>query len=597
MRAMAFAIVPAIAPAIASAPACRFPLLSGLAALFLVAAPAAPSWGAGPVWQALDQGEAWTAERRADFYSRDQGSRIMPLRWMVALKQPGGAPFLADSLARYGYLPNEDSTPAGLPVGFTVASSAGGEAIGMTCAACHTRQIVVQGVSYRVDGGPGIVDFQGFLSDLHTAVNTVRQSAPAFDAFAHTVLGAAPTPAQRAALRKELDDWYLPFDAIVSGALPQRPWGPGRLDALSMIFDRLTGLDIGPPPTYIIAGNIKPADAPVRYPFLWNAARQDKTQWPGFADNGNAILGLARNLGEVTGVFAQYHPKKDAGRLLGINYTGDNSASFEGLEALERLIRKVGPPKWPWPVDAGLAAQGSALFAQNCAKGCHEVKSGAFRSILPDEATWATPVMNVKTDTREWSILARSVDPGVLTGAAIPGFHPPLKNPELPINVLGLSVVGSILQHTFPLLVPEDLGAAVARAGTAFTPATESLKGAFHNYPDEGIAAAAPPRTGAYESRVLRGIWATAPYLHNGSVASLAELLKPAAQRQASFAVGPKYDIVDVGMAADQTAFALPRQTTGCEALDSGNSRCGHEFGTTLSDAQKKALLEYLKTL
>ncbi|MGB8900889.1 MAG: hypothetical protein WCC90_17330, partial [Methylocella sp.] len=40
-----------------------------------------------------------------------------------------------------------------------------------------------------------------------------------------------------------------------------------------------------------------------RYPFLWNAARQDKTQWPGFAKNGIDLLGLARNLGEVYGVF------------------------------------------------------------------------------------------------------------------------------------------------------------------------------------------------------------------------------------------------------------------------------------------------------
>jgi len=565
-------------------------------ALALVMALGAPAVAA-PAWESLDQGSYWNTERRTDFYSRDQGSRIMPLRWMVALRQADGTPFMADSLARYGYLLNESSTPAGLPVGFTVASSPAGEVIGMSCSACHTRQIVVNGTAYRIDGGPGIVDFQSFLADLHAAVDTVRQSPAAFAAFAAAVLGPAPAPDKLAALRKDVDDWFAPFDAIVSGALPAQPWGPGRLDAISMIFNRLTGLDIGPPPTYIIAGNIKRANAPVRYPFLWNAPRQDKTQWPGFADNGNAILGLARNLGEVTGVFAQYHPKKDPGRLLGINYIGDNSANFEGLEALERLIRKIGPPKWPWAVNAGLAERGGAVFAQNCASGCHEAKPGAVRSLLPDEATWTTPVMNVGTDTREWSILARTVDPGVLTGAAILGFHAPLKNPEAPVNVLGLSVVGTILQHTFPLVVPDDLAARFTRAGTAFTPATESLKGAFRNATEEGLGAAAPPVTGAYESRVLQGIWAAAPYLHNGSVASLAELLKPSSQRLASFKVGPNYDLVDVGMAAEQSAFRELRQTTGCEAPDSGNSRCGHEFGTTLSADDKRALLEYLKTL
>ena len=96
------------------------------------------------------------------------------------------------------------------------------------------------------------------------------------------------------------------------GALPDQPWGPGRLDAVGMIFNRLTGLGLGPPPTFMIEKNFRKAYAPVRYPFLWNATKQDKTQWPGFAPNGSDVLGLARNLGEVYGVFAEFEPKKDA---------------------------------------------------------------------------------------------------------------------------------------------------------------------------------------------------------------------------------------------------------------------------------------------
>ena len=562
----------------------------GAAALLL----AGTATAADPAWRPLDQGGAWTADARADFYSRDQGSRIMPLRWMFALQQSDGTAFMADSLARYGYLPNENSTPSGLPVGFTVASGSKGETLGMTCSACHTRQIIVQGKAYRVDGGPGIVDFQSFLSDLDAAVDATLDDPGRFDAFARAVLGSGATPDQATQLHKDLADWHLPFHTIVKGALPQPPWGPGRLDAVTMIFNRLSGLDIGVAPPYIIESNIQRADAPVRYPFLWNAPRQDKTQWPGFADNGNAVLGLARNLGEVTGVFAVFHPKKDAGRLLGINYVGENSANFEGLESLERLIRKIGAPRWPWPVNKQLAAQGSALFAQNCARNCHEVAKGARRSlklIVPaDEQTWLTPVQNVHTDTREWAILDRKVDPGVLTGAQIPGLDEPLQNPDAPIKVLGMAVTGAIIQHTLPVIVSEELSRQFAQAGTVFTPATESLKGAFR------YTAAAPAR-GSYESRVLQGIWAAAPYLHNGSVASLAELLKPAAERLPSFSIGPQYDLVNVGIATGQTAFAQPRQTTGCEDTASGNSRCGHEFGTRLSPAQKRALIEYLKTL
>jgi hypothetical protein len=54
---------------------------------------------------------------------------------------------------------------------------------------------------------------------------------------------------------------------------------------------------------------------------------------------------------------------------------------------------------------------------------------------------------------------------------------------------------------------------------------------------------------------------------------------------------------VNVGLAAQQTQFNYTLTTTDCSNLNSGNSRCGHEFGTKLSPDEKKALLEYLKTL
>ena len=122
-----------------------------------------------------------------------------------------------------------------------------------------------------------------------------------------------------------------------------------------------------------------------------------------------------------------------------------------------------------------------------------------------------------------------------------------------------------------------------------------SLKGAFRL-----PAAALKPNTAAsfaYEARVLEGIWATAPYLHNGSVPTLAELLKPAAERVSSFKIGPAYDTTNLGLAVDQTKFDYTLKTTDCSERNSGNSRCGHEFGTTLSPGDKKALLEYLKIL
>ena len=107
----------------------------------------------------------------------------------------------------------------------------------------------------------------------------------------------------------------------------------------------------------------------------------------------------------------------------------------------------------------------------------------------------------------------------------------------------------------------------------------------------------APSAKGSYEARVLQGIWAAAPYLHNGSVPTLAELLKPSAERVKAFKIGPAYDIVNVGLAIEQTQFNYTLTTTDCSDRNSGNSRCGHEFGTQLMPDEKKALLEYLKTL
>src|SRR5262245_21217908 len=87
-----------------------------------------------------DQGPRWTNSVRNQFYTRDQGSRLIPLPWLLALQRPDVTRFLADGLQRYGYLRNPASNP-GLPVGFTTGNWQGVCYIGMTCAACHTRQI------------------------------------------------------------------------------------------------------------------------------------------------------------------------------------------------------------------------------------------------------------------------------------------------------------------------------------------------------------------------------------------------------------------------------------------------------------------------
>jgi hypothetical protein len=97
---------------------------------------------------------------------------------------------------------------------------------------------------------------------------------------------------------------------------------------------------------------------------------------------------------------------------------------------------------------------------------------------------------------------------------------------------------------------------------------------------------------------VLYGIWATAPYLHNGSVPNLWELLTPPAQRKPFFMVGSKkYDPVNVGYVTEESPFKDGKLVVSGADVQPGNSNAGHDFGTTLSDDEKWQLIEYLKQL
>ena len=97
-----------------------------------------------------------------------------------------------------------------------------------------------------------------------------------------------------------------------------------------------------------------------------------------------------------------------------------------------------------------------------------------------------------------------------------------------------------------------------------------------------------------YEARPLNGIWATAPYLHNGSVPTLDALFRKAADRPMIFTVGTRaFDTRKVGLAEPPAPSTLPKLDTTL----SGNSNAGHEFGVSLSENERTWLIEYLKTL
>jgi len=192
------------------------------------------------------------------------------------------------------------------------------------------------------------------------------------------------------------------------------------------------------------------------------------------------------------------------------------------MAALENFLNTVPPPKYPFAVDAELAAKGKPIYVRLCAD-CHDV--GAPRTCK------VIPIAEIGTDTNRMA---------TWTQAAADQANAAVKS-------LGI---------TRPNLIQNN----------------------------------------GYCSAPLDGLWMRAPYLHNGSVPTLRDLLEPPDRRPVTFYRGyDVYDPVNVGFVSSgpQAAGAGWR----VDVTVRGNGNQGHVYGTDLTDAEKQALLEYLKTL
>src|ERR1700730_8821112 len=557
--------------------------------------------------------QGWSNADRNTFYTTSQGSHMMPYAWFKALQRLDiNEPFAADQLQRYGYLANErPNNREGLPVGFVLEGDAASGQLGMTCAACHTGQLEYQknGVTYalRIDGAPANADAQQFLTDLTAASRATLAQSPRFNDFAKGVLGEGHTAAAAAQLKSKFGAWVKQFGEFMDASLPRSAWGPGRLDAFGMIFNRVAARDLG------MTGNFKVADAPVSYPFLWNASRQDRTQWNGGVHNGLYVQALARNTGEVFGVFADFKPTIVLpGTLLSptlIDFRS-NSADFAGLQTLEEKIAALKPPPWPGDVfglDDELAQKGKPLFDDHCGE-CHAEKTSPLLS-----RAWVTPIVAAGTDSKMVRNADRMSNPGVYAGALLP--PPPIgarfKNPAKSGDILASSVVGALLAEALLPLPTPDSGVwrAIRMDFSELLPdknlddlsslnlhLMKDLEGRIRARLADMFRNPGPPGSdAAYESRVLRGIWATAPYLHNGSVPNLWELLTPPKERKSTFMVGSRaFDPKNVGYGTDQSPFKSGKFVTDPK---NANGNGGHEYGTGLTPDERWAIIEYLKTL
>jgi hypothetical protein len=559
------------------------------------------------VW--LDQNVS--KDKLSWFYHADQGTRTfgIPYEWFMALEQPvislTAADLLSDPtyLDRYGFIP--DTIIPGkkaLPIGFAQGSPMSDPTgrpwrnpsnkqdmtgIGLTCAACHTGRFTYKDTAVIIDGGPALTDLFKLKQGMGVALFFTKILPFRFDRFAERILGPDSTLAERETLKFQLDQVLNRYKAVqgleqvvASQSIEE---GYGRLDALNRIGNQVFSQDLNKPENY------RGSSAPVHYPRIWNTPWFDWVQY-----NGSIMQPMVRNAGESLGVSAELNLTDPSKGLF------KSSVKVETLHDMEQMIAGDPPsaekgfsglksPKWPSdilpPINEKLAAQGGELYKVHCQE-CHRppVSTKAFFD-FGNPKRWAAnqagqpilvieniPIDHVGTDPAQAAdMLARTVALPANLGIDQTGFADALK------DVVQKTVDYQYDRHKPPLDDKQR----------------QTINGNMLNKIQGELA---------YKVRPLNGVWATPPYLHNGSVPTIDALLGPATDRPAKFYLGNReYDPVRLGYKTDKL-------TNGFEFDTSirGNSNKGHEFsntkgpgviGVALSAEDRKALIEFLKTL
>ncbi len=508
----------------------------------------------------LDQG--WSAKMREKFYYTPQGSHLIPYDWYLALEHPDAPTLLRDDayLASLRFLPNSDDAgglnPGKLPIGLTYETDKDGKHwLGMTCAACHTGQLTYNGSTIRVDGAPTLANMSVFLKDVRASLAKTHRDDTKFRRFAKRVLGEKADDAAKGTLREQLEQQI--------GEMPSEhpDAGFGREDAFGVILNEVTGTQLG------IPENLRDADAPVSFPHVWTTPHLAWLQYNGSVENP-----IARNVGEVLGVFGHIEYPDEV--------TQDGFAStvnLQNLYELEQWLSTLKAPKWPEQlpsIDEAKAARGKEIYIQNerCS-GCHPLEPYPMTAKEDNKfgKQWIQvkmiPLEKIGTDPR---MITQAMERKAKTGKLAPYFKGAKEVPAL--NILFLAANQIFTREAKQLGLPEE----------------EQVAFAGFRIPGQDA-----PNPFGYKARPLDGIWATAPYLHNGSVPNLYQLMLPGKQRVKRFSVGSqKFDPQKVGYVSSPSPGDYTFDTS-----KPGNSNTGHEYAGDLSDEDRYALVEFLKTL
>lgn len=574
----------------------------------------------------------------------DQGSGFFPMSVVRAMNDSKtGRPFL-ENLERFGLLPGKKSerNPEGFPVGIVTnkikTATREIEMFGFTCAACHTSDLHYQGKVVRVEGGSGLFYVDQLGDAIADSLNKTLKNPDEFWAFlrryaksrkdaggllvqkfdnlaklqsdgelgkavadhVHGVLDRlrndvqnlksenppAIKPEDLQALASKLAEKSFGADSPLKSAgsveerkkviesllseletnvtdlkyrlafLKVRDWLSKEGNRLPAGYGRAD--DFGTARVELFAGwndkNRVPVNAPVSTPPVWKV---DKYEWLHWNANSNSVI--QRSIGEAIGVGATFNAE-----------TFVTSVNIVNQMLMEQQIQKITPPRWPDDVfgapDEALVKKGEALYQKHCAD-CHTPQGVNDKGLL---VVKLFTLDEVKTDPR------------VAT------------NFDRPVYKEDGSTIG------FAESIKVLLAALQKKAKERMSPEHQKLMDDLEadrlpvKWRDTMTATGGP----VYPGRMLEGIWATAPYLHNGSVPTLYHLLLPAAERPKKFLVGSQeFNSKEVGFEweADKAKTGPGKPLFEFDATTEGNLNVGHEYGADLSDDDRWALVEYLK--
>jgi mono/diheme cytochrome c family protein len=557
----------------------------------------------------LDQG--WTPDEQYRYHVADQGTQTfgVPYEWFVALEQPSlswtEAPPIIDKtwLDRFGFITGDSPLPVGFARGSefrdpnmaVLSNPATGQKftrLGLTCAACHTGRMTYQGTELLINGGSALTDLVGFNTDFLLSMVDTDAVPFRFNRFAARVLGEHATDQARDELRRQfkaaltLELKVAELELATSGQSPTE--GFGRLDAINRIGNRVFGLDMG------IKSNYIARTAPVHYPHIWTAPWFTWVQY-----NGSIMQPMVRNAGEAMGVGAMVNLTDPSHPLF------ESTVQVTSLHEIEQSLAGKPPyaakaftglrsPVWPSElpgIDATRAAKGAGLYTELC-QGCHLPPTGtpAFW-----RGKWWTQVGGKGErflDLVQIPTAEIGTDPAQATGMATRTITLPDSYSSLPdsmkfkSNLFG-NALGQMVQNVTAYWYGSQ------------TPPTSPR--------DQDIMNGGRPNDLQlpleYKARPLNGIWATPPYLHNGSVPNLYTLLSPVSERPSLVYLGNReFDPYDGGYKNVPISGGFTLDTS-----KPGNRNTGHEFrdgpkgggviGRGLSPDERRSLIEYLKTL